>query len=1042
MDIGGGGGIPSPATGDDTMARRRSRRVSFAETTAVHVFDRDEDFETPPEERAASPSPSPSLSPGKTAEDGEETEGEEGFLRPPFRFVNDIDSSSPGSAVGSIASNDDEDFFGPVSRSFILSGRPSDSGVSEDGNQDITLDSATFSMHFRSVAPPDDCSVNSVGSLRTPNSASTGPLKELTGSGYGVKSCNSRDALTDMSLFADNPERYDYAKLSPTLNNLLQKVKDDHEPESTKNGVDSVTPDHYSTLAASEKGNREEISYVGNGISSCERDIIGSHEEHISISNPVAASTDPIQEDYAMIVDVHEKSQENCNDGHTAVHIHVNKNVQPPAMLSPLYKSLMSNADSQSNLLDQHLPKDLPPETSHAANAYHLLPSAVPAIPMYNAEQLHQQNQVMDSDTIPHTPKTVVQTLQIPQGSVSSLRSKRQRLFSPLSLSTSNVISLEACSLGSEFVKHSKRITALEDHLKSRLHESPAAHNFRLPLIERNELGLQPNSIISNTENHGSTVSVSSSSVSRRHLKKTGQASILVTPARQELNEATKIQNVSSNVLMMDSQPSHECNSILDLDGGGRKKGINDHGHAEQEHPEKRSKVLRSPITSLKQLPCVSLSSSMTEENQSESHGKRQSVNVDWNKVVLTISNATRQVFSASINKVKPQQLNMLGDMLGEIQMTTKYKRLSTAVRIQVCGNDTQKKLAEARSLLDKLLYEKAKLQINRVKLEKLQNKAQQFQDGIQECCYLKSKISDLCCSTAGATLMKGAPLHATTLITANNRQEGLAMINEKRLALDMIKKKVESSRSSLAHVCNTKGDISCDEVIRAAKEQLEIRNRCRVIHQQAWLWELNDLVKRENKRDTILNYYNLLFQRIILNISDKSGIFVNNSLSGSKIGQTFPNLNASVAFNFVFKAEANQRVSDLRSLQKKTMETSLLLGNLIDVLEEIKIAKTELLNLTSAAFHVESQTCQLAFHLCFMNFKSGKRISFTVDMTDLNRAVYPSEPSELRMTVCEAQTTLALPSLDKLMVSLRNLQPGRLMILRLCRMASQFIHA
>ncbi|KAG8075335.1 hypothetical protein GUJ93_ZPchr0006g43435 [Zizania palustris] len=907
MDIGGGGGgIPSPATGDETMARRRSRRVSFAEITAVHVFDRDEDFETPPEERAASPSPSPSLSPGKAAEDGEETDGEEGFLRPPFRFVNDIDSSSPGSAVGSIASNDDEDFFGPVSRSFILSGRPSDSGVSEDGNQDITLDSATFSMHFRNVAPPDDCSVNSAGSLRTPNSASMGPLKELTGSGYGVKLCNSRDALTDMSLFADNPERYDYAKLSPTLDNLLQKVKDNHEPESTKNGVDSVTPDHYSTLAASEKGNREEISYVGNDIS-CELDIIGSHEEHISISNPVAASTDPIQEGYAMIVDVHEKSQENCN------------NVQPPAMLSPLYQSLMSNVDSQPNLVDQHLPKDLPPETSHTANAYHLLPSAVPVIPMYNAEQLHQQNQVMDSDAIPHTPKTVVQTLQIPQGSVSSLRSKRQRLFSPLTLSTSNVISLEACSLGSEFVKHSKRITALEDRLKSRLHESPAAHNFRLPLIERNEFGLQPNSIISNTENHGSTISVSSNSVSRRHLKKMGQASILVTP-RKELNEATKIQNVSSSVLMMDSQPSHECNSILDLDGDVRKNGINDHGHAEQEHPEKRSKVLRSPITSLKQLPCVSLSSSMTEENQIESHGKQQSVNVDWNKVVLTISNATCQIFSASISKVKPQQLDMLGDMLGEIQMTTKYKRLSTAVMIQVSGNDTQKKLVEARSLLDKLLYEKAKLQINRVKLEKLHNKAQQFQDGIQECCYLKSKISDLCCSTVDATLMKGAPLHATTLITASNRQEGLAMINEKRLALDMIKKKVEISRSSLAHVCNTKGDISCDEVIRAAEEQLEIRNRCRVIHQQAWLWELNDLVKRENKRDIILNYYNLLFQRIILNISDKSGIFVNNSLSGSKIGQTFPNLNASVAFNFVFKAEANQRVSDLRSLQKKTM--------------------------------------------------------------------------------------------------------------------------
>lgn len=117
MDVAGvvPAALPSPATEDETIARRRSRRVSFAEITAVHVFDRDEDFETPPEERAIavgypSPSPTPSLSPGKpAAEEGEETEGEEEeFLRPPFRFLNngDVDSSSPGSAAGSLVSND------------------------------------------------------------------------------------------------------------------------------------------------------------------------------------------------------------------------------------------------------------------------------------------------------------------------------------------------------------------------------------------------------------------------------------------------------------------------------------------------------------------------------------------------------------------------------------------------------------------------------------------------------------------------------------------------------------------------------------------------------------------------------------------------------------------------------------------------------------------------------------------------------------------------------------------------------------------------
>jgi hypothetical protein len=96
-------------------------------------------------------------------------------------------------------------------------------------------------------------------------------------------------------------------------------------------------------------------------------------------------------------------------------------------------------------------------------------------------------------------------------------------------------------------------------------------------------------------------------------------------------------------------------------------------------------------------------------------------------------------------------------------------------------------------------------------------------------------------------------------------------------------------------------------------------------------------------------------FGRIILNISDMSTIFVNNSLLGTKIeqvrwgnwifpllyvriswyctiDQAFPNLNATVAFNFVFKPEENQRLGDLPSLQKKTMVSLLLLWKFLYV--------------------------------------------------------------------------------------------------------------
>lgn len=74
--------------------------------------------------------------------------------------------------------------------------------------------------------------------------------------------------------------------------------------------------------------------------------------------------------------------------------------------------------------------------------------------------------------------------------------------------------------------------------------------------------------------------------------------------------------------------------------------------------------------------------------------------------------------------------------------------------------------------------------------------------------------------------------------------QDGFAMITEKRLELSMIQQKLENVKSSLECFCNIKGDISCDEVSRSAEEQLEMRNQCRIIHQQAWVlvYDLNVL--------------------------------------------------------------------------------------------------------------------------------------------------------------------------------------------------------
>lgn len=1044
MDIGGSGGIIlSPGSEDDKFARRRSRRVSFADTTAVHVFDRDEDFETPPEEREPDSTPAPP-SPRRSSVGREvEDDTEEDFNRPPVIFLHDVDSSYPDSAAESIASADDENFFGPVSASFIQTGRPSDSGMSEDDNHDITMDSRTFSLHFRNIAPPDDCTAYSAGSLMTPNTASEGPLKELTASNPARASINGRDTLTDMSLLSGNPRTYGYDKLSPTLNSMMKKIKGSKQTNSPKLGISDVTPDCVLTLSTSEEESREENLCIDNGVSSDELVMVNTIAEHISMRNPVSTSTDLIQDDNEMIIDVQENSK-NCNHDHMDDDPGANNTAEPPAKISPAYKSFMINGDVQSHLVDQSSSKDRPSGSNCTASVSsmcnvdmetHLLDqlpgkdntyaaqssSEATAILLMDAEQLRQKNEVMDTETVLHTPRTAGLQLQVPRGSISSLRSKRHKLFTN-TVSNSKVARQEGCSSGTEFVHHDKRLSSLK-------HQELAAAS-QLQLVEKNELGHRASDMFSNTEDHDSTLSVSSHSVPK--LKKTNESFVLGTPRRHGLNESTKVLDTLCHAFTLDSQPSRECNSHVDLNGVGRKRTAEENGYAVQECPEKTTKTARSPRKSRKEIPCVS-QPSMIEEKQNGAHDNGKSVDIDWSKVVCTITNATEQVLPASISKYNLQQLDMLSDRLDEIHMARKYKRLSTAVRIKDFCGDKQKRLEEARFLHDKLFYEKAKLQINNMKLVKLQKKAQLCQDGIQECCFLKSKI-------LGAGHMEDSALPAATTVSAGDRQEELDIISEKRLELKIIQQKVEKLRSSLECFHNIEGGIGSDSVVRYAEEQLMMRNQHRIIHWQAGLCKLNDIVKRGNKCDIILNYHNLLFQRIILNISDTSSIFVNNSLNGNQIGKTFPNLDASLAFNFVFEAEENQRVSDLQSLQKKTMETSLLLGNLIDVLEEIKLSKLELVNLTSAAFVLESQTRKLGLHLSFMSFKSGKKIAFIIDMTDLNRSVYPSEPSEL-IKVFEAHTTLAQPSIDETMASIRNLQSGRTAILRLCRMVSRLIH-
>ncbi|XP_039039465.1 uncharacterized protein LOC120177352 isoform X3 [Hibiscus syriacus] len=223
------------------LRRKRLRRVSFAdrEITSVHIFKRDDDYETPsdstPEPANERENEVMGLFKGLVDSDDDEdglSSGSKSFFRP-------METPSPcgSSTVGSATSNDEDNFFGPVSAEFIRPGRLSDSAASDD-NHDITMDSTAFSMHFHSIARSEPGDLNTSTGVppaseeKTPFQATTSSDREslmvLTKVGK-LKSpspvpidtfSGGRDS-NDMSLVGESMHRYDYGKLCPTLEALL-----------------------------------------------------------------------------------------------------------------------------------------------------------------------------------------------------------------------------------------------------------------------------------------------------------------------------------------------------------------------------------------------------------------------------------------------------------------------------------------------------------------------------------------------------------------------------------------------------------------------------------------------------------------------------------------------------------------------------------------------------------------------------------------------------------------------------------------------------
>lgn len=160
----------------------------------------------------------------------------------------------------------EDNFFGPVSASFIRPMRLSDSAASDD-NHDVTMDSTAFSMHFRSLAESDSgrdlktpTAIRSGFEDRTPtqNTVRTNPDsfmtltmadKMISPSSQSGDVVRSKDSNA-MSIVGENSEKYEYGRLSPSLDALLTEGSRDLYAVS----VDEILSEQIETREVDQTG--------------------------------------------------------------------------------------------------------------------------------------------------------------------------------------------------------------------------------------------------------------------------------------------------------------------------------------------------------------------------------------------------------------------------------------------------------------------------------------------------------------------------------------------------------------------------------------------------------------------------------------------------------------------------------------------------------------------------------------------------------------------------------------------------------------------
>ncbi|XP_071736699.1 uncharacterized protein [Rutidosis leptorrhynchoides] len=387
-----------------------------------------------------------------------------------------------------------------------------------------------------------------------------------------------------------------------------------------------------------------------------------------------------------------------------------------------------------------------------------------------------------------------------------------------------------------------------------------------------------------------------------------------------------------------------------------------------------------------------------------------------------------------SVDKMNLHAIDRLIDTLGQLQTSKTYELLASKFQ----SHDIQNKRAiEAKLLLCKIVHEKAKSQLLHVKRERLLKNGQSLASGIQE-----SEVLKLNLSLQNSLPAQVIPHRTDNIKEIQECQVDIDKVKSMRQVIKDMDERILSLTKSFHGSCKMKGEPpNPTDTIANVNDHLLKRARCHIIRKDMQLWVIDDFKSSKDHHEITLNYLNFMSQRITVTAGVIPSFSFSHSLNQTNINKIFKDMDASAAFGFVFNGGLIQKYVGATSLAQETQITSHLFGNLVDVLDEIQLARLELPNLMRARFHTSLDE-QLHLELYFFNATSGKKATVSLNTSCLKRGIYPPEIAPCQIDIAEnaSQNSSTQTLSAQITAAVKDLRVGYLRIKRLCRCVSQLV--